>query len=536
MLNVLPTEVTLIVLSHLPIPSLLSLAILSRQWLHFFATHQSEIFHRAALYHEYIPPGTLLLEDALSMNTGKPWAGSTSWKDFCKWVPSQLISNLQKLGRKRACCCAHVIASRLQPLLHQGRRKSRDMYYDSHWGGITVTHLLTGTVLWCLPTSIVPSRSPCGYENGFLVFGNNGGATEVWRLASDFTAADEFAADAPPDDKQIAVSRRAAAVFHHYAPRGQFRAWALLRPPDSVPKYTYRLRYPTLIYASYEHAFLYDVRTGTLVQTINIHLRTLYSVDVNERHAFVCEVDVVHVYLLESGVEVLRIPADENIFRSHQFVKGPSLVPGDWFISPVSFFPRGDVMRRSKFIDAHVSRDGRNLVVLSKKHHVLFVRDFERICCGEATFEQASFVLGIHPDARCYSLSFEHGRVCVATTKGLYIFTFGPANDLFWKAVLVRPSEESVGYLERSCPINCIQLTDRRIYFTWGDSMRRQDIPLFEDAENVQAAPPPATPILDLDFEVPPIFMGRWRHDPFESSSLGCIDFSLMPEGYAGET
>ena len=87
MLHVLPAEVTLIVLSRLPIPSLSSLAVLSCQWFHFLATHQSQIFHCSALYHEYIPPGMLFLEDALSMSTGKPWAGSTSWKDFCKSLP-----------------------------------------------------------------------------------------------------------------------------------------------------------------------------------------------------------------------------------------------------------------------------------------------------------------------------------------------------------------------------------------------------------------------------------------------------------------
>ena len=84
MLSVLPAEVTLSVLSHLPIPSLLWLPTLSRQWLDFFTTNESEIFHRAAILHEYIKPETLLLEDALSVNTGRPWAGSTSWKDFCK--------------------------------------------------------------------------------------------------------------------------------------------------------------------------------------------------------------------------------------------------------------------------------------------------------------------------------------------------------------------------------------------------------------------------------------------------------------------
>lgn len=83
MFPVLPPEVTLSVLSHLPIPSLLSLLVLSHQWLDFFTTNESEIFRRAAILHEYVKPETLL-EDALSVNTGRPWAGSTGWKDFCE--------------------------------------------------------------------------------------------------------------------------------------------------------------------------------------------------------------------------------------------------------------------------------------------------------------------------------------------------------------------------------------------------------------------------------------------------------------------
>jgi hypothetical protein len=171
-------------------------------------------------------------------------------------------------------------------------------------------------------------------------------------------------------------------------------------------------------------------------------------------------------------------------------------------------------------------------VILSKQHHVVFIRDFERICRGETTFERAGLVLGISPEDTCQYLDFEHGRVCVATVEGLYILTFGP--DFSTKAVFVRPSESPS---ERSRPISCMQLTDRRIYFTWGDYKRRQDIPLFEDAENAQELPsPPTTPVLDPAFEVPPI-MGIWvgQHGPFESNSLGCIDFTLMPEGYAGE-
>src|SRR6266404_4812320 len=99
MLYVLPPETLLRVLSYLPIPSLLLLPVLSRQWSHFFTINQSDIFHHAALLHGHIQPHTLSLEDALSVNTGRPWAGSKTWKDFCKshlhrYVEIRIVSSV----------------------------------------------------------------------------------------------------------------------------------------------------------------------------------------------------------------------------------------------------------------------------------------------------------------------------------------------------------------------------------------------------------------------------------------------------------
>ena len=175
MLHVLPVEVTLIVLSHLPISSLLSVAVLSRPWSHFFAAHQSRIFHRAALYHEYISPGVLSLEDALSTNTGKPWAGSTSWKDFCKSLPRHFhrISfhtsdnwffpghsrckgyrsfQLCKNWEGKGCVVARVLLPRSSPFLIRVDEKAGICITSYVTGGLAVTHLFSDTVLWCLPT------------------------------------------------------------------------------------------------------------------------------------------------------------------------------------------------------------------------------------------------------------------------------------------------------------------------------------------------------------------------------------------------
>jgi len=240
----------------------------------------------------------------------------------------------------------------------------------------------------------------------------------------------------------------------------------------------------------------------------------------------------VHVFSRESGIEVLRLPAGVTV-RCSQRVEDPLLVSGDRFITPISVSPTTNVDEspHPKLIAARVSRDGRDLVVLLEKR-VIFIRDFEQICEGETTFEQARTVLDLRPEDICYDLGFDHGRICVATVHGLYIFTFGP--DLSAKAAFVRPSNDPS---DRPSLKGCMQITDRRIYFTWEDSRGRQDIPLFEDAENARELPPSTSFIGDLLAFEDPTVMGLMmaRHSVFDSNSVGCVDFSLMPEGNPSE-
>jgi len=92
MLHILPVEISLVVLSYLPLPTLCPLPSLSRKWSDFFSDNQSTIFHNAAILHGYIHPETLLLEDALSTHKGSPWDGATDWKDFCKLTPYWRLS------------------------------------------------------------------------------------------------------------------------------------------------------------------------------------------------------------------------------------------------------------------------------------------------------------------------------------------------------------------------------------------------------------------------------------------------------------
>jgi len=107
-------------------------------------------------------------------------------------------------------------------------------------------------------------------------------------------------------------------------------------------------------------------------------------------------------------------------------------------------------------------------------HRVAFIRDFERICHGETSFEQAGVVLGLPPEDGCYDLDFKHGRVCVTAVRiskaplgfPVFILVCGV------KGYIVSPS--ALFFRQRLC---CMQITDRHIYFTWEDA---------RDVENAQ--------------------------------------------------
>jgi hypothetical protein len=187
----------------------------------------------------------------------------------------------------------------------------------------------------------------CEYDNGYLVFiafDAFSGKKEVWRLASD-VAEGEMATDSLPDEGQRRVSAFAAAMHNRYAPRGHFWPWANL----SFPELTFgtRLVYPTLLSANTRRAFLHDVRTGALVQTIDVGLDrrslTLSYVDVNERYAFVCESRAVHVLSRDAGAKVLHIPKSIFVPETTTVVSEP--VTGKPFVEALSLRPGHDDVR-----------------------------------------------------------------------------------------------------------------------------------------------------------------------------------------------
>lgn len=193
MLRILPTEISLSVLSYLPLPTLCSLPTLSRQWLDFCSENQSAIFHNAAILHEFIQPKTTQLEDALSAYVGSPWDGVTDWKDFCKSTPSNGLTDLfhpyayETLGyrliaapentdlifvgrrfcqlRRNWAGTGRVVARLVTPPGSDVHRikvdeKAGICITTRMFGGLAVTHLFSGVLLWSLPPVREPLNRP----------------------------------------------------------------------------------------------------------------------------------------------------------------------------------------------------------------------------------------------------------------------------------------------------------------------------------------------------------------------------------------
>jgi hypothetical protein len=197
----------------------------------------------------------------------------------------------------------------------------------------------------------------CEYDNGYLVFNAFdafSGKKEVWRLASDF-AEGEVATHSSPDEGQRRVSAFAASMHSRYAPRGHFRPWANLSFPE--PTFGTRLVYPTLLSANARRAFLHDVHTGALVQTVDVGPGAqglgLCYVDVNERYAFVCTSRALHVFARDGGAEVLRIP--NNVFLPRTAIVVSGSVPEKPFVEVVSLRPGRDDSRPDFLAGAFLS-------------------------------------------------------------------------------------------------------------------------------------------------------------------------------------
>ncbi|KAJ6016311.1 hypothetical protein N7540_010902 [Penicillium herquei] len=195
-LTILPPEIVLRVLDFASISTLASLTTLSRAWHEFIdLTHQEAIYSSDSKTSH--PPNVArdlsFLEDTRTIS--KLFEGTTSWKELCK---RQTLL---------ACNWADACPITQESVLQVGNDpvwrfrpdfKRRFFVSTSHIGGLNVTDMESGRILWRLPSTLdrnVDSVRPYAhleYQDGIAVFDREGDSVEVWQADLDGATRGEF--------------------------------------------------------------------------------------------------------------------------------------------------------------------------------------------------------------------------------------------------------------------------------------------------------------------------------------------------------
>lgn len=217
-LTVLPPEVVLRILDSATISTLASLTAVSKAWHTFI-----DVIHQDAIYSAESkttqPPGGARNFEYLSDNTSfsKLWENPALWKDVCKrqtllarnWASSHPVT------RESVLQIGNDPVWRFKPDF-----KRRFFVSTSQAGGLNVTDMDSGQIIWRLPSTLdaddeaVRPFAHLEYQDGMAVFDREGDAVEVWQTDLEGTQRGEF--------------RRIAILNHECQTRGfQLSYWTL---------------------------------------------------------------------------------------------------------------------------------------------------------------------------------------------------------------------------------------------------------------------------------------------------------------------
>jgi hypothetical protein len=148
MLQFLPPEGILEILSYLPVQTLRTLQLISRDWEIFIKTNQASIYKKASLLHGFLPSSDFAsVSDLQSIYPTRSLTGVDNWRDFChrrfsierRWFgqgPSS-IKSFPEAGES----------------VHRIKIDENAGYIitTSRDGGLAVTDLTRNELLWWLP-------------------------------------------------------------------------------------------------------------------------------------------------------------------------------------------------------------------------------------------------------------------------------------------------------------------------------------------------------------------------------------------------
>ncbi|CEJ57935.1 hypothetical protein PMG11_06610 [Penicillium brasilianum] len=244
-LATLPPEIILRILEFSSVSAVASLLAVSKAWHQFIdVTHQHAIYGAESKTKQ--PPGgtrdLAFLSNSCSISNF--FNGTSSWKDLCK----------RQTLLARNWAARHPVSQ--ESVLQVGNDpvwrfradfKRRFFISTSHAGGLNVTDMDSGRILWRLPSTddhdedAVRPYAHLEYQDGMAVFDREGDAVEVWQAGLDGAARGEF--------------RRVAILNHDCQTRG------------------FQLSYWTLCVVSNEgHGFVYDMTQRPPVLTTQLEI------------------------------------------------------------------------------------------------------------------------------------------------------------------------------------------------------------------------------------------------------------------------
>ncbi|KAI4712583.1 hypothetical protein J4E89_002851 [Alternaria sp. Ai002NY15] len=283
-LTVLPPEIVLRILDFTPVSALGSLTAVSPAWHQFIdGTHQEAIYSsptKTSQPHKTSQPAGgardfSFVNDYTSFS--KLFDDITSWKDLCKrqTLLERNWNSPQPTTRESILQVGNHAVWRFKADF-----KRRIFISTSHAGGLYVSDMDTGRILWQLPSALdttedhaVRPYAHLEYQDGMAAFDREGDAVEIWRTDQEGTARGEF--------------QRVAVLDHDCQTRG------------------FQLSYWTLVVVSVEgQGFVYDMKQNppNLITHLEIEQDAVGHLDQNE--------DVVvysmgtrgyHVYEKKSG-------------------------------------------------------------------------------------------------------------------------------------------------------------------------------------------------------------------------------------------
>ncbi|OJJ30168.1 hypothetical protein ASPWEDRAFT_164094 [Aspergillus wentii DTO 134E9] len=185
-LTVLPPEIVLRVLEFTPVSAIGSLTAVSKAWHGFIdATHQETIYASKTTQ----PPGARDFS-FLSETTcySKLFEGTESWKDLCKRQTLLARSwDVDPVTREAVLQIGNDPVWRFRADF-----KRRFFVSTSQAGGLNVTDMDSGRILWQLPSTLdreedaVRPFAHLEYQDGMAVFDREGDAVEVWKAVDDW--------------------------------------------------------------------------------------------------------------------------------------------------------------------------------------------------------------------------------------------------------------------------------------------------------------------------------------------------------------